>query len=180
MSLFVLKRGQPSHLCLGLSSSHTFRFCVCVSRPSGVQVSEVSKASPGQLSMVSTSGPLRSVGRAFEREGRCSTFHLLTGGALCPPLPFLFSTIKLELPTALIIPPLVSTVFCVCALCWKPPRATLTLGVFMEQRRGWYPDVNVWFSLKRNHCVCVWGCTQCTLNVWCRFVMSLSRVISEQ
>lgn len=37
--------------------------------------------------------------------------------------------------------------FFVCSLCWKLLWATFTLGVFMEERRGWYPDVNVCFSL---------------------------------
>ncbi len=54
--------------------------CVCVSVPLGVQVSEVSKALLGPSSIVSSSVPLNSVGLVFEKEGRCSTFHLQSRG----------------------------------------------------------------------------------------------------
>lgn len=74
----------------------------------GVQVSEVSKALLGPSSIVSSSVPLNSVGLVFEKEGRCSTFHLQSRGALHS-----FFVFKFELPTALIIPRPVSTIFCV-------------------------------------------------------------------
>lgn len=82
--------------------------CIHVCLPLGVQVSEVSKALLVQSSIVSGSGPLNSVGLVFEREGRCSTFHLQSRGAQCSL--FIF---KLELPTVLIILPPVSTILCV-------------------------------------------------------------------
>lgn len=56
--------------------------CVCVCLPLGVQVSEISKALLGLSSIVSSSGSLNSVGLVFEKEGRCSTFHLKSSGAL--------------------------------------------------------------------------------------------------
>lgn len=61
---------------------------------------------------------------------------------------------------------------CVCSLCrWILLLATLTLGVLMEERRGWYPDVNVCFCLgssKEPLYVCVCVCTQHSLSVWFR------------
>lgn len=74
--------------------------------PLGVQVSEVSKAMLGQSSTVSSSGSLHAVGLVFEKEGRCSTFHLQSRGLF-----FL-----LELLTVLIIPPLISFFLCVLSV----------------------------------------------------------------
>lgn len=95
----------------------------------------------GQYAIVSSSGPLNSVGLVFEREGRCSTFHLQSRGAQCA-----FSFLSLDFQQLLLFFLLFQPLF-VSLCCWKVLRATLTLGVFIERRRGWYPDVNVCLCL---------------------------------
>ena len=103
---------------LALSLLNCWKF-VFVCFPLGVQVSEVSKASLGQSSIVSSSGPLNSVGLEFEREGRCSTFHLQSRGALCPFFPHSSLNFQQLLLFFLLFQPFFSPL-CYWTLLWAP------------------------------------------------------------
>lgn len=123
--------------------------------PLGVQVSEVSKASLGQSSIVSSSGPLNSVGLVFEREGRCSTFHLQSSRALCP-----FFIFKLELPTALIILPPVSAIFFFFMLLNTALSPSHVRGLYRRKKGMVSRCECVFFALvlQRNLYMCVYVC----------------------
>lgn len=133
---------------LRFSFSEVF-VCMHARVPLGVQVSDLWNGSLGQSSVVSSSGPLNSVGPVFEREGRCSTFHWQTRGALCP---FFHIQAWTSNSSYYSFSP-VSPSF-VLLSCWKALWATLTLGVFVDESRGWYPDVTVCFCL--GSCACLW------------------------
>lgn len=166
-----LERNRPQHYTFFLRLMEVY-VCVCVyacvSSLGSPGVWSIKGLTGSVFHIVSSSGPLNSVGLVYEREGRCSTFHLQSRGALCS-----FFIFKLQLPTALIILPPVSTLFLCSVCCWKLLWATLTLGVFTEKRTGWYPDVNVcflpWLFKGISICVCVRIVNvYCSPSVWLR------------
>lgn len=86
----------PQHYTSGLSFSVCWMFmfvCVCVSSLGRPGVWGI-KALLGQSSIVNSSDPLNSVGLVYEREGRCSTFHVPNRGALC--LFFSYSSLSFQ------------------------------------------------------------------------------------
>lgn len=113
--------------------------------PMGAQVSEVSKAWP--FWSVGSSGPLHSVRILFERWGRYSRFHFQSRKASV-------STGSHQLSKAWIISPPLFFLFFFRSLCKKTPNiwASLTLGVFRQESRRWYPYVKTWHNLGSEKC----------------------------
>lgn len=143
--------------------------------PTGVQLSEVSKDPswfPGPRCSVRPVSAQWAL--LLKREGRCSTFHLQSSGALhftsqlqLPATPY-FSCSSFSCYPCARVCVWVCARACASSLSQISLWAACTLGGFMGERRGWYPDVSCLGSWKELQCMEVHARERTALSTaWC-------------